>query len=116
MQLKALALNDMGRCEEAIVVLDRIIAVQSDNAFALAARGHALLGMSKFEESLPYFDKALAIDLMLKEAQVFKGMALYFLGKFDEAMAIPAFKTEFVSRFKDEIDKKGPAGPDQGGK
>jgi hypothetical protein len=33
-------------------------------------------------------------------------MALYFLGRHDEAMEIEPFKTEFMERFKDQIDKR----------
>ena len=105
-QLKAFALNDMGKCEEAIEILDQILAKQSDNVHALTAKGHALLGLQKYEESIKYFDDALAISPEIQEAQVFKGMALYFMGKYDEAMAIEPFKTEFMDRFKTEIDKQ----------
>ncbi|MGD9234592.1 MAG: MBL fold metallo-hydrolase [Desulfobacterales bacterium] len=106
MQSKALALNDMGRCEEAIEILDQILAEQGDNAHALATKGHALLGLQKYEESLPYFDDALALNPDIEEARVFKGMALTFLGRHDEAMEIEAFKTAFAARFKHEIDKR----------
>jgi len=106
MQFKALALNDMGRCEESIEILDQILEKHGDNAHALAAKGHALLGLQKYAESLPFFDDALAINPDIKEAQVFKGMALTFLGRHDEAMEIEAFKTAFAERFKDEIDKR----------
>ena len=105
-QLKAFALNDMGRCEEAIEILDQILAQQGDNVHAVTAKGHALLGLQKYDESIKYFDDALAINPEIQEAQVFKGMALYFLGKYDEAMEIEAFKTEFMERFKTEIDKQ----------
>jgi glyoxylase-like metal-dependent hydrolase (beta-lactamase superfamily II) len=104
-QLKALALNDMGRCDEAIENLDLILTRQPDNVYALTAKGHALLGLQKFSESLPYFDEALSKSPQMQEPQVFKGMALYFLGRYEEAMAIDAFKSEFLSRFKNEIDK-----------
>jgi len=109
MQLKAFALNDMGRCDEAIEILDRILSRQPENPYAMTAKGHALLGLQKHVESLPYFDQALTINPEIEEAQVFKGMALYFLGRYDEALAIEAFKTEFMARFKDEIAqvKKG---------
>jgi hypothetical protein len=33
-------------------------------------------------------------------------MALYFMGKYDEAMDIEPFKTEFMDRFKNEVDKR----------
>ena len=106
MQLKALTLNDMGRCEESIEILDQILAEQGDNAHALVAKGHALLGIQKYEESLPYFDDALAINPDIEEARVFKGMALTFLGRHEEAMEIEAFKIAFAERFKHEIDKR----------
>lgn len=106
LHLKAFALNDMGRCEEAIQILDRILIQQPDNAHILTARGHALLGMAKYEESLPYFDQALARNPDIPETHVFKGMALYFLGRVDEAMAIEPFRSEFLARFKDEIDQR----------
>ena len=105
-QLKAFALNDMGRCEEAIEILDQILAQKPDDVHALTAKGHALLGLQKYDESIKYFDDALAINPEIEEAQVFKGMALYFLGKYDEAMEIEAFKTEFMEKFKSEIDKQ----------
>jgi hydroxyacylglutathione hydrolase len=106
LQLKAFSLNDMGRCEEAIEILDQILVQQGENVHALTAKGHALLGLQKFTESLPYFDQALSIDPEIKEAQVFKGMALYFMGKYDEAMDIEHFKTEFMDRFKNEVDRR----------
>ncbi len=118
MQLKAFALNDLGRCEESIEILDHILEKQADNAHALAAKGHALLGLQKYDESLPFFDDALAINPDIEEARVFKGMALTFLGRHEEAMEIEAFKTAFAERFKDEIDKrqqeKEQDGTDQG--
>ncbi len=105
MQLKALALNDMGRCEEAIEVLDLILAGQGRNAYALTAKGQALLGLTRYTDSLPYFDEAMAKDPRMREAQVFKGMALYFLGRTEEAMTIDAFKSEFEVRFRSQLDK-----------
>jgi tetratricopeptide (TPR) repeat protein len=96
----------MGRCDEAIETLDQILARQCDDVYALAAKGHALLGLQKYTESLLYFDGALAKNPALQEVQVFKGMALYFLGRSDEAMEIEAFRTEFLARFKDEIERR----------
>jgi tetratricopeptide (TPR) repeat protein len=104
-QLKALALNDMGRCAEAIEILNGILIRQPDDVHALTAKGHALLGLGKYEESLPYFDQALSRDPEITEAQVFKGMAFYFLGRYEEAMAIGAFKSELLARFKQEVDQ-----------
>jgi glyoxylase-like metal-dependent hydrolase (beta-lactamase superfamily II) len=115
LQLKALALNDMGRCADSIDILDRILIRQPDDAHALTAKGQALLGLGQHEDSLPYFDKALAVSADLTEARIFKGMALYFLGRYDEAMAIDAFKSEFLARFKSEIDERSRARQGGGG-
>ena len=106
MQLKAFALNDMGRCEESIEILDQILEKQADNAYTITAKGHALLGLQKYSESIPFFDEALSINPDIKEAQVFKGMALTFLGRHEEAMEIEAFRKEFAARFKDEVEKR----------
>ncbi len=116
MQLKGLALNDMGRCEEAIDVFDRILAREPRNVYALTAKGQALLGLTRYADSLPYFDEALANDSQIREAQVFKGMALYFLGRTEDAMAIEAFKSEFGARFRHHLDKaqQGPKPDDPG--
>ena len=116
MQLKGLALNDMGRCEEAIVVFDLILARERQNIYALTGKGQALLGLTKYADSLPCFDDALAKDPGIREAQVFKGMALYFLGRTEEAMQIEAFKSEFSARFRNQFDKgrRGPKPADPG--
>jgi glyoxylase-like metal-dependent hydrolase (beta-lactamase superfamily II) len=106
LQLKALALNDLGRCADAIEILDQILQRQPDDVYALTATGHALLGLQKFAESLPYFDAVLTKDPDSKEAQVFKGMALTFMDRHDEAMQIEAFKTEFMARFKEQIEQR----------
>ena len=106
LQLKAFALNDMGRCDESIEVLDQILKKHSNNIHALTAKGHALLGLQKYDESLPYFDNALAIDAAFRDAQIFKGMALTFLGRHEEALKIEPFRTEFAERFKHEIGKQ----------
>ncbi len=106
LQVKAMCLTDLGRGEEAIQVLDMILARQKDEPFALTAKGHALLGMGRYEESLPYFDQALHHQPSLQEAQVYKGMALYLAGRVDEAMDIEAFQREFAARFKEQLEKK----------
>jgi glyoxylase-like metal-dependent hydrolase (beta-lactamase superfamily II) len=106
MQLKAYCLTDMGRCAESLALLDQVLAQQGDNLYALTAKGHALLGLGQYLESLRFFDQALAINPDFQEAQLYKGMGLYLAGKYDEAMDIPAFRTEFSLRIKDEMLKK----------
>jgi hydroxyacylglutathione hydrolase len=106
MQLKAYCLTDMGRCEESLALLNKVLAQEGDNLYALTATGHALLGLGKYLESIPYFDRALAINPDFQEAQMYKGMGLYLAGKYDEAMDIRIFQKEFSSRMKDEVLKR----------
>ncbi len=107
LQVKALCLTDLGRGEEAIETLDIILAKEGQEPYALTAKGHALLGLARYEESIEYFDRALRIAPSIKEAQVYKGMALYLAGRVDEAMDLEAFRTEFSSRIKTEMEKSG---------
>jgi hydroxyacylglutathione hydrolase len=105
LQLKAMCLTDSGRGEEALQVLDVILARQSQDPYALTAKGHTLLGMGRYEESIEYFDRSLGIAPFIKETQVYKGMALYLSGRVDEAMDLEAFRSEFASQFKEEMEK-----------
>jgi glyoxylase-like metal-dependent hydrolase (beta-lactamase superfamily II) len=106
LQLKAMGLNDLGRCTEAIEVLDEILTRQEDNVFALVGKGYAYLGLGTYSEAIKYLDDALALRPDMKEAKVYKGMALYLAGRYEEAMNIQEFQTEFVDRFKQEIERK----------
>lgn len=106
LQLKALCLNDMGRCEEAIDAFDNILSQQSDNVYALVGKGYGLLGQEKYDEAIACFDEALEVNPMLEDAKVYKGMALYISGRTQEAMDIKEFQSEFVLRFKEEMKKK----------
>jgi hydroxyacylglutathione hydrolase len=95
----------MGRCDESVELLDKILEQQSDNLHALLGKGHALLGLGKYDECLKYFDDVLAMNPDIKEAHIYKGMALYLSGRYDEAMDIEVFKTEFMGKFKDELSR-----------
>ena len=106
MQLKAYCLTDMGRCEESLGFLNRILSRENNNLYALTAKGHALLGLGKYLESIGYFDRALALNPDFQEAQMYKGMGLYLAGKYDEAMDIEVFRREFSHRIKDEMLQK----------
>jgi glyoxylase-like metal-dependent hydrolase (beta-lactamase superfamily II) len=105
LQLKALSLDDLGRCAESVAAFDAILSRQSDNPHALAGKGHALLGLGEYGKSLEYFDRVLAIAPDFREAHLFKGMALYLSGRYDEAMDIEVFRTEFAGRFKDQLER-----------
>ncbi len=107
LELKALCLNDLGRCHEALEVLDKLGVLRpGDDSFILVGKGYALMGLGKYHESITCFDEALRVKPGMKDALVYKGMALYLAGNCDEAMNIEQFRTEFVGRFKEEMLKK----------
>ena len=106
LELKASCLSDTGRFKEALEAFDCLERLQKDYPFALVGKGYSLMGLGEYEDSLHYFDRALSVHPDTTTAKVYKGMALYLLGRYDEAMEIKEFQTEFVSRFKEEMEKK----------
>jgi tetratricopeptide (TPR) repeat protein len=107
LKLKALCLNDLGRSQEALEILDKLGQLSSsDDPFIFIGKGYALLGLGKYHESINCFDEALRIKPGMKDALVYKGMALYLAGNHEAAMDIEQFRTEFVGRFKEEVLKK----------
>ena len=59
---KGVALDDLGRHEEAIEYYDRLLAIDPTEVNALNNKGVALAELGKYQEAIEYFDKALAID------------------------------------------------------
>ena len=104
--LKALCLSDLGRLEEALETYDRVLEEKGKNTFMLTGKGYVLMGLERYEEGLTYLDEALKLNPNFRDAKVYKGVALYLLGRYDEAMDIEEFRTEFVERFKRELEKK----------
>jgi hypothetical protein len=105
LEFKAFLLNDLGRNQEALEVFDTILASGGEQPYIIMGKGCALMGLAKYEESLPCFEAVLAGNPDLKEAEVYKGMALYLTGRVDEAMDLEAFRAEFSSRIKAELEK-----------
>jgi len=108
LRLKALCLNDLGRCHEALEALDKLIglsSLESADPFISVARGYALMGLERYAESIQSFDEALRVKPGMRDALMYKGMALYLAGKYDEAMDIEPFRQEFVGRFRQELTR-----------
>jgi len=101
LELAISCLNDLGRFEEALAMLDR-----SGDAGDPLLRGYALMGLGRYDESLESFDAALRLHPEDKNARLYKGIALYLSGRYDEAMEIGDFQEEFVRRFGEEVLKR----------
>ncbi len=65
-----------------------------------------MMGIGRYKESVTFFDEALTIRPGMKDALIYKGMAFYLSGDYEEAMNIEAFRTEFMGRFQEELEKK----------
>ncbi|MBF8259768.1 MAG: beta-lactamase domain protein, partial [Actinobacteria bacterium] len=117
LQLKASCLNDLGRFHEALETLNTLEGLhlrEKDDLFPLIGRGYALMGLCRYSESVGFFDEALKVKPGVKDALIYKGMALYLAGNYDEAMEIDLFRTEFMGRFKEELERKEKAANSSG--
>lgn len=109
LQVKGMALNDLGRFDEALSAVERVEKAPSaggSDLFVRIGRGYALMGLGKYDESIRCFDEALRIEPGTKDALVYKGMALYLSGNPEQAMEIEPFRAEFVGRFREEVERK----------
>jgi hydroxyacylglutathione hydrolase len=105
LEFKAMLLNDLGRSQEALESFDQVLAKNPGKGEALLGKGCSLMGLGRYEESLALFNEALEQQPDSPQAQIYKGMALYLAGRLEEAMELPAFRQEFASRLKSELEK-----------
>src|SRR5262249_13131694 len=61
-RLKAVALEDVERSDEALVAANRALALSPDNPDVLNTRGCAFILLERYDEALADFDRALALD------------------------------------------------------
>ena len=97
---RGVALELLGRLDEALARIDSALSIQPDYADAFYNRGIVLLRMKRFEEALASYEHALAIRPEYAEALSNRGiamMALNFLDgalvSFDRALAL---KTDYA--------------------
>ena len=77
---QAIELIGNGNFQEAILVLDRALAIDPDHIHALNHKGNALIGLGLQEEAIVWYDKALQVDPNYVHALNGKGNALLGLG------------------------------------
>ncbi|MBR0973531.1 MULTISPECIES: tetratricopeptide repeat protein [Bradyrhizobium] len=81
------ALNGLGRHNEARESYRKALALRSNYALALSNLGNANAALELYQDALESFDKALAINGNLSEAHNGRGWALCRLRAYDEAIA-----------------------------
>ena len=59
---KGVALNDLGRYEEALTWYDKALAIDPKHVYALYNKGAALFNLGKTDDAFMWIDKALSID------------------------------------------------------
>jgi predicted O-linked N-acetylglucosamine transferase (SPINDLY family) len=82
--LKALALAQQNRCEEALALLDQPLTARS--ARALSTKGYILSRVGRWEEALSYYDAALAIRPEDPDGLTSRGIVLQQMGSYLEAL------------------------------
>ena len=83
---RALALQNQGKLEEAIVSYNKALAIKPDYAEAYLNMGAAVADQGKLEEAIEAYNKALAIKPDYAKAYVNMGVALKDQGKLEEAI------------------------------
>ena len=83
---KGIALNNLGRYEEAIEYYDRALAIDPTLVESLSNKGASLHSLARYEEAIEYFDRALAIEPSYVRSLANKGNSLNALGRSAEAI------------------------------
>jgi predicted O-linked N-acetylglucosamine transferase (SPINDLY family) len=84
---RGVALEQLGRLDEALASIDAALAIKPDYADAFYNRGIVLLRIKRFEEALASCDRALVIQPRYAEALSNRGIAMMELNRLDGALA-----------------------------
>lgn len=83
----ATALDELGRSDEAISILNKIIIIDSSYIGPYVNLGYQYTKLGKYAEALRYFDKALLIDKEEPLALNNRGLTKYYLKDYTGAVA-----------------------------
>jgi predicted O-linked N-acetylglucosamine transferase (SPINDLY family) len=82
---RGVALEELGRYEEALASYDRALALKPDYAEALDNRGNVLQELGRFEQAVASYDSALAVKPDFANALVNRGNAFKRMGRLHDA-------------------------------
>jgi predicted O-linked N-acetylglucosamine transferase (SPINDLY family) len=82
-----LALQHLGRNEEALAEFDRALALNSGNGLALLFRGNLLMDAGMFPQALESYDRLLQLAPRYDEAWLRRGLVLWQMDRFEGALA-----------------------------
>jgi tetratricopeptide (TPR) repeat protein/tRNA A-37 threonylcarbamoyl transferase component Bud32 len=106
---KGVALDNLGKPQEAIECYDRALEINPRYAGAWYNKGTALDDLGKYQEAIVCYDEALEINPRYAEAWSNKGNTLYKLGKFQEAIVCYDEALEINPRYAEAWSNKGVA-------
>ncbi|MCG2583999.1 tetratricopeptide repeat protein [Massilia sp. TS11] len=84
---RGVALQDLGRTEEALAAFSRALELKRDYAMAWSNHGNALHKLGREREALDSYARAVALQPDYAEAWANQGIVLHQLGAFEEALA-----------------------------
>lgn len=80
-------LNELKRCEEALICYQRAIHYQPYYAEAYSNQGNGLQALGRYEDALASYEKATELEPNYPEALSNMGNALQALGRYEDALA-----------------------------
>jgi tetratricopeptide (TPR) repeat protein len=83
---RGVALDELGRHEEAIESFDCALYIKPDDYIAWAGKGMALAGLEMYEEALKSFDRSISIKPTYQNVWLNRGSILGSLGKYEDAI------------------------------
>lgn len=83
----ATVLQQYGRCDEALNVLDQALQLRPDDAELWRQRGDIFIQLARFDQALPSFQQALKLNPHHHDALCKSGIVLHKLGRNEEAIA-----------------------------
>ena len=83
----ATVLQQYGRCDEALNVLDQAIQLRPDDAELWRQRGDIFIQLARLDQALPSFEHALRLNPHNHDALYKSGIVLHKLGRNEEAIA-----------------------------
>lgn len=83
----ATVLQQYGRCDEALNILDQAIQLRPDDAELWQQRGAIFIQLARLDQALPSFQHALKLNPRHHDALYKSGIVLHKLGRNEEAIA-----------------------------
>ena len=106
MRFKIFALNGLGRFEESMPILERLLEINPEDEKLMRSKIFALNSLGRFEESMPILERLLEINPEDEKLMRSKIFALNSLGRFEESMPILERQLEINPKDRKSLGSK----------